>query len=201
MVIKNCVSCWTRVLSLVNAVVFKKVICSVKRIVGHRGTQTVKYTARGDIVYISTYQRSNICYVTVKKKNVFKTNVSVDYLFKHDGDVCFVRQTSLYTFSCLSQTNTEIAYLPTRIILHTRSWVVVIIIIIVIFLSPPATSHPFHTWPSCSLHSETCSNSAPTAVALRALVKRLRFGGNLLSLNKCLSNLLLVIFYRFTRKI
>jgi hypothetical protein len=40
---------------------------------------------------VYTYRRSNICNATVKKKKkkkVFKTNVSVDYLFKHDGDVC-----------------------------------------------------------------------------------------------------------------
>lgn len=65
------------------------------------------------------------------------------------------------------------------------------------FFSPLATPHPFRTRPPCSLHSETCSNSAPTVQwLLGALVKRLRFGGNLLSLNKCLPNLLLVIFYR-----
>jgi len=58
---------------------------------------------------------------------------------------------------------------------------------------PTSLPHPTTAFFTLWNLFKQCSNSA---VALGALVKRLRFGGNLLSLNKCLPNLLLVIFYR-----
>lgn len=87
-----------------------------------------------------TYQRSNIYNVTVKKKKkkiVFKTNVTVDYLFKQDSDVCLCDKRVFIRFLIYREQIQELQTFP--LVSYTEHAAIVncryIIIIIAIFFS------------------------------------------------------------------